>query len=1367
MLRPTRLPTLLLILSVFLSTECFVHAQDTGSATTDREALVALYNATDGTNWRNNTNWLSDKPLYTWYGVDTGGGRVEFLHLNENNLRGTIPAALGNLSGLLSLRIDSNELTGAIPATLVNLKSLKALRAGLNFGLSGSLPSGLAALENLAYVDLHGTQVCVPTDSAFQAWLSTIRFDSSGLTCGPDGPEPSGPTCRTGPSGRTAIDVAVFYTPTAREAAGGKSQIEANIELMVHETNRAYEQNGVQQCVELVVVEEVSYQESGVTLNDLTRFEHPSDGYLDSVHTIRDRVGADLVHLIVGKLNACGTARAFDVRADRAFSLTRYGCGSIPFAHELGHSMGLRHDRYVECRSDNCDRGAYLYSYGYVNQRAFEPGAPESARWRTIMAYRDQCTDAGFDCSLLARFSNPRMTYNGDPLGVPGDRVTPDVDGPADAVRTLNNTRHSVASFRPRVPQPPTFPSVTTSLSVAENTPANVDIGTPVAAMGGESDTLTYSLSGTDAASFDVDSSNGQITVGAGTVLDYETKTEYRVTVSVHDGTPDATVDDTTAVTITVTDVNEPPTFTESPSPSRTIAENATGKIGPPIRATDPDTSTSAYRNLTYTLAGRDAGSFIFEASTGQLRTRTALDYETKDRYHITVHVSDGKDANGNLDPTVDDSIDVTIIVTDIDESGSLTLPPQPLVNVAFTATLHDPDQPLTNVTWQWARSRTRSDWVNITGATAATYMPVDEDEGYYLRVQVSYTGVFGTSKSLRTISNQVEKRETNEPPAFEGGTTTSRTIVENTATGRPIGLPLTATDPDPADTHALTYALRGSEAAAFAINERTGQLKTKAALDYETKAAYTFTVTVTDPAQATASITVTIFVTDAPGTVTLSSPRPQVGRVLTAQLSDPDGVADLTWYWERSEQRTIWSQIYGVDTATYTPNADDIDHYLRATAVYTDGHRTSSKEAMRATTGSVSSTCTEDDLHGNSATQATGIALATETAGAICPSDDYDYFTVTAPGWGLVFVETTGGANIRGTLWQNDVILASGPTDRQQGHWLGARVQAGQVVVAVQGQGGATGAYELTTTFVRGYLENPGHHSFQSGVGVLSGWVCEADAVELEIGHLGWQVAAYGTERLDTVYTEAGEELCGDTDNGFGLLFNWNRLGDGEHTVVALVDGVELGRATVTVTTLGQKFVEDAAGECLVEDFPYPGQQVTLEWQQNQQNFVIASGSRPGGVHRAGTVGVGYLGNPGGNSFQSGIGVISGWVCDAETVEIEIAPETGEVKRYAASYGTERLDTAPYCGDTDNGFGLLFNWNRLGAGEHTVIALVDGAELGRAVVRVTTVGEGAEEEFLRGAEGECMVEDFPDPGQQVTLEWQQNSQNFVITDVE
>ncbi len=392
--------------------------------------------------------------------------------------------------------------------------------------------------------------------------------------------------------------------------------------------------------------------------------------------------------------------------------------------------------------------------------------------------------------------------------------------------------------------------------------------------------------------------------------------------------------------------------------------------------------------------------------------------------------------------------------------------------------------------------------------------------------------------------------------------------------------------------------------------------------------------------------------------------------------------------------------------------------------------------------------------LHGNTSAQATRIALATETAGAICPAADVDYFTVTAPGRGLVFVDTTGRVNLRGTVWQDGVARASGPTDGQPNARLGARVEAGDVGVAVQGQGGATGPYAVVVTFVQGYLENPSADLFQSGVGVLSGWVCEAEVVEIELNEIP-QEAAYGTERLDT----AGG--CGDTNNGFGLLFNWNLLGDGEHEVVALV---ELGRARVTVTTLGEEFLWDVTGTCAAEDFPVVGETVTLVWQQNSQNFVIAGGSPPTGATPGRPSGLtGFLENPGPSSFQSGVRVISGWVCDADLVEIAL----GELPRQVAAYGTERVDTAGACGDTDNGFGLLFNWNLLGDGEHEVVAYVDGVELGRAMVQVTTVGEGAEEEFLRGAEGKCMVEDFPGLGQRVLLEWQQNSQNFVITDVE
>ena len=104
-----------------------------GSAETDREALVALYNATNGENWRNNDNWLSDAPIGEWYGVNTDGdGRVIALVLYDNELSGEIPAELGSLSNLIRLWLDHNNLSGEIPPELGSLSNLIRLSLSPN-----------------------------------------------------------------------------------------------------------------------------------------------------------------------------------------------------------------------------------------------------------------------------------------------------------------------------------------------------------------------------------------------------------------------------------------------------------------------------------------------------------------------------------------------------------------------------------------------------------------------------------------------------------------------------------------------------------------------------------------------------------------------------------------------------------------------------------------------------------------------------------------------------------------------------------------------------------------------------------------------------------------------------------------------------------------------------------------------------------------------------------------------------------------------------------------------------------------------------------------------------------------------------------
>ena len=391
-------------------------------------------------------------------------------------------------------------------------------------------------------------------------------------------------------------------------------------------------------------------------------------------------------------------------------------------------------------------------------------------------------------------------------------------------------------------------------------------------------------------------------------------------------------------------------------------------------------------------------------------------------------------------------------------------------------------------------------------------------------------------------------------------------------------------------------------------------------------------------------------------------------------------------------------------------------------------------------------------DQHGDTAATATAIAADSSTPGEMNSTTDRDYFTITVSQAGLLVVETIGSVDTYGTLTTSDgTVLAqadSGGTRRN--FQITRRVPAGTYLVVVTGRG--TGSYRLEVDLLVGFVDNPQPDSAQSGIGVLSGWVCEAETVEVELDGV-LQQAAYGTERTDT------ESHCGDTDNGFGLLWNWNLLGDVEHTVRVVVDGIEFATLPVTVTTLGldTDFPTGLTGETTLEDFPSEGEAVRLVWQEAQQNFVLAAGpvTRQGSTRDPAWA---FLENPRPGSYQSGISVLSGWVCEAEEVVLEI----DGVHRLVAAYGTERTDTEEQCGDTANGFGLLWNWNLFGPGPHTVRLLVDGEEWATASFTVTTLGA----EMRWGLAHTATVEDFPSSGQAVTVEWQEAQQNFVITGI-
>ena len=180
-----------------------------------------------------------------------------------------------------------------------------------------------------------------------------------------------------------------------------------------------------------------------------------------------------------------------------------------------------------------------------------------------------------------------------------------------------------------------------------------------------EGNLLTYSLSGTDAASFAIGYTNGQLTTRK--KLDHETKPTYEVMVTASDGTLPS---DPITVTITVNDINDAPMFADKSITLEIPEDTGMGvNIGMPVVTTDEDGDP-----LTYTIdpSDTDASSFAIRSGFGQLFStdELQLDYEgVKAFYTITVQVKDNMDAAGNPSSVIDDSITVIIIVTDVNEA--------------------------------------------------------------------------------------------------------------------------------------------------------------------------------------------------------------------------------------------------------------------------------------------------------------------------------------------------------------------------------------------------------------------------------------------------------------------------------------------------------------------------------------------------------------------------------------------------------------------------------------------------------------------------------------------------------------------------
>lgn len=228
---------------------------------------------------------------------------------------------------------------------------------------------------------------------------------------------------KAGVAATVRLDLLAIWTPEARIGLGGNRQILLDVQSAVDVANTAFANSQIDARLNLVHAREMKIPETGNPEEDLERFQESKE-----VAALRKSVGADLVSLFVHKMNgACGIGylMAKDGFSKEfqpyAYSVVKRLCGPLVLAHEVGHNMAAHHDRP---NAGNAEIALFPFAFGHT----------VNGQFRTVMAYGNNC----FDCPWVENFSNPNISRNGHPTGVPGQ---------SDNAQVLNATKGLTASY--------------------------------------------------------------------------------------------------------------------------------------------------------------------------------------------------------------------------------------------------------------------------------------------------------------------------------------------------------------------------------------------------------------------------------------------------------------------------------------------------------------------------------------------------------------------------------------------------------------------------------------------------------------------------------------------------------------------------------------------------------------------------------------------------------------------------------------------------------------------------------------------------------------------------------------------------------
>ena len=522
---------------------------------------------------------------------------------------------------------------------------------------------------------------------------------------------------------------------------------------------------------------------------------------------------------------------------------------------------------------------------------------------------------------------------------------------------------------------------------------------------------LTASLSDPDGATASTSWQWSKAASGSNTYTDIATATSASYTVAIDDiavvlkatatytdTTHSATDQTASAVTAEVGAANSDPQFADADDNNtadpvtRTVAENTpSGDVGAPVTATDADNDT-----LTYTVAAASTSQtdtahlaafntdFALDAATGQITVKpgAAIDFETRPSYAVSYQVTDKKDAAAAADTVIDDSLVLTVTVTNANEDGAVAISGTVEAGQSLTASLSDPDGATASTSWQWSKAASGSNtYTDIATATSASYTVAIDDIAVVLKATATYTDTTHSATDQTASAVTAEVGAANSDPQFADADDNNtadpvtRTVAENTPSGD-VGAPVTATD---ADNDTLTYTVAAASTSQtdtahlaafntdFALDAATGQITVKpgAAIDFETRPSYAVSYQVTDKKDAAAaadtviddSLVLTVTVTNAneDGAVAISG-TVEAGQSLTASLSDPDGAtASTSWQWSKAASGSnTYTDIATATSASYTVAIDDIAKMLKATATYTDTTHSATDQTASAVTAEV-----------------------------------------------------------------------------------------------------------------------------------------------------------------------------------------------------------------------------------------------------------------------------------------------------------------------------------------------------------------------------------------------------------------------------